>query len=143
MDAHRAEIIGRSGEFFALFSRSGFCSRALLQDGKEAPLRIRPKFHAGEGRNGLSRFLNIGKLLENAAIRQQDPSRKEDFVRAVGRTLDEHGVLAEFLRRGGYHWFQIQVPVRNVHSQNAVWSEMAEIKFEGFERQEVNGNGVA
>src|SRR5690349_7213335 len=113
--------------------------RRLFQDRKETAVRIRPKFHPVEGRDWLSRFLNIWKLPENAAIRQQDPSREKDFVLAVGRTLDEHGVLAEFPRRGGYHWFQIQVPVRNVHSQNAVWFEMAEIKFEGFERQEVNG----
>src|SRR6202008_4375961 len=112
-------------------------------DGKEAAVGVRPELHMGEGRDGLARFLNIGKLLENAAVGQQDPPREENFILGFRLALDEYGVFAESFRGGGYYGFQKKMPVRNVHCQNSVGLEMAEIQFECLERQEVDRNGIA
>src|SRR5260370_42161861 len=85
---------------------------------------------------------DLGKSDRRIAATENNPRSREDPVRFIVAIADDYRVFAETPRGGGNHWLQIQILIGNVYCRKAVWLQMTKVNLEGFQGNQMNGDGV-
>ena len=105
-------------------------------------MRIGPQIPRIVGCEETSCLFDLGKSDRRIAATENNPRGRENSVRFIVAIADDYGVFAEAMRRGGNYRLQIQVLIGDVHSQKAVRFDMAKVELEGFQGNQMDGDGV-